>query len=108
MSDNLYLNPHIILAKASNTNTSPNGLVIRHIFLEIAHHSIKGLIIQRQMIRINSEYFLPSLPTSVLEVMLHVGECLVDLRIDLTVDYACFAVPPPLKEKSVRRGRFSY
>lgn len=38
MGNDLNFHTHIILAKTSNTDTSPNGLMPGHVLLKVAHH----------------------------------------------------------------------
>lgn len=38
MGNDLNFHTHIILAKTSNTDTSPNGLMAGHVLLKVAHH----------------------------------------------------------------------
>lgn len=93
MSYNFNLNPHIILAEPRYPNTCPNRLVVWHPFLEIPHHRLQGLVVDRDVVRVHPKYLLPPFSSCVLQVQVHVGESLVDLRIDLSMDHKGLGVP---------------
>lgn len=93
MSYNFNLNPHIILAESRYPNTCPNRLVVRHPFLEIPHHRLQGFVVDRDVVRVHPKYLLPPFSSGVLQVQVHVGESLVDLRIDLPMDHRGLWIP---------------
>lgn len=93
MSNNLNFNPHIILRQPGNANTSPNRLMVRHVLCKIANHGSKRLVVDRHMIRVHAEDLIPAFAASVFQVVFDVVEGLVDLRVDLFVEFAGFAVP---------------
>lgn len=88
-----YLDAHIIFTQASYANTSPNGLVIRHILLKVAYHGCQSLVVDRNMIRIDAEDLRPALPAGVLETAFDIGKRKIDLGIDLLLKHARFGVP---------------
>lgn len=94
MRHNLNLDPHIILTQSRHPNARPNRTMVRHPLLEIRHHSLQRLIVQRNMIRVDPENLLPAFPASVFEVEVHVGKGLLDLSVDFTVVDAGFGIPP--------------
>lgn len=93
VSRDLDLNTHIILSQPRDAHTCPDGLMIGHPFLEVPHHGLERLIVERYMVRVDAEDLLPAFPTGILQVEIHVGEGLVDLGVDFAVDRACCGVP---------------
>lgn len=64
MSPDLDLDPHIILAQPRYTDTSPEGLVIRHPFPEIARHGFERFVVDWHMIRVDPVYLPGELDTT--------------------------------------------
>ena len=67
--------------------------MIRHPLLEVTRHGLECLIINRNMVGVDPEYLAPAFAASVFETQVNVGECLVDLGVDVAVDIACLRVP---------------
>lgn len=83
------LHPHDITApKPDNPDTSPQGLVVGHPLVKVPDHSGQRLVIQRNMIGIDPEHLLPALAASFLEDVVDVGKSLIDLVLNVFVDYA--------------------
>lgn len=61
--------------------------------MEIPHHRRKRLVVNGHMVRVHAEDLVPALAAGVAQVVLDVGKCLVDLRVDFFVEFAGFAVP---------------
>ena len=93
MGHHFNFNPHIILPKPCYTNTRPDVLMIRHIALEVGHHCLEGLVIDRDMVRVHPEDLLPALAASVLQVQFDVCKSLVDLCVDFSMEYSSLGVP---------------
>lgn len=93
MSDNLDLDPHTILSQPRHAQASPNWLVMRHPLLEVPHHGLHGLIVQRDMIRIDMEDLVPAFAAGVSQRGVTVFECLVDLRVDSRAKATIGGVP---------------
>lgn len=93
MRHNLNLNPHVILPQPRNTHTSPNRLMTGTILMKIPHHGRQRLVINRHMVRVDSENLAPALPAGVAQVVLDIIKGLVDLRVNFFVEFACFSVP---------------
>ena len=83
MSNNFYLDPHVVFSQARYSNTGPDRLVIRQPLLKIPDHRCYGLVVDRYVIRVDPENLLPALPSSVSEIQVHVREGLINLRVDL-------------------------
>lgn len=60
MRNNLDFDSHIILAEASQSDASPEGLMVRHVFLKIADHDSQSLIINWNVVRIDAENLTPA------------------------------------------------
>lgn len=88
MSNNLNLHPHIILSQSRNPHTSPQRLMIRHPLLEIPHHSIHTLAINRHMIGINTKNLTPTFAPSIFQKALHVLESKINLGVDFAFEGA--------------------
>ena len=84
---------HVIFPKTLNTNCSPDGLMVRHPFLEVSHHSIKSLVIQRKVVRVDPEDLGPALPTSVLQCQVYIYESLIDLSIGFGINLSSLRIP---------------
>ena len=93
MSHHLNLNPHIILPQPRHAHTRPQGLVVRHILFEVPYHGIQRFVVDGDMVRVNAEDLLPPFATSVLQIQLDVLERLVDLLVDLFIEFASVWVP---------------
>lgn len=93
MRRHLNLHPHIILPQPRHPHTRPDGLMVRHIALEVTHHRVQRLVVDRHMVRVHPEHLTPALSACVLQVQLDVCEGLVDLRVDFPVDDPGVGVP---------------
>ena len=85
--------PHIILHTLCYFNTSPDGLVVRHVALGIAHHCVESLSIDWDMVRVHLEHLLSALATGILQVQFDIGKCLVDLGIDFLTQHSGLWIP---------------
>lgn len=79
MSNNLNLNPHIILSQPRHTHTRPDRRVVRHPLPELLGHLLNRLVVAGDMVRVDAEDLRPALATGVLDVQVDIGECLLDL-----------------------------
>lgn len=93
MGNDLNFHTHIILTKTRNTDTSPDGLMTGHVLLKVAHHGCQCFVINGHMVRVDAENLVPAFTTSILQVVLDIGERLVDLLIDFPVKLAGLTVP---------------
>lgn len=93
MRNNLNLHPHVIFAQPWHSNTGPNRAMIRHPLLEIPHHGLQCLVVDGDMIRVDSEDLFPAFAAGVLQVALNILEGLVDLSIDFAVELEGLGVP---------------
>lgn len=93
MSDDLNLNPHVILAQSLHSHRRPDRLMIRHPLPEVADHDFERFIVQRHMVGVDPEDLFPALAAGVLEIAVDVLECLVDLLVDVAVDFEGVGVP---------------
>lgn len=59
-----------------------------HIPLKVTHHQIECLVVERKVIRVYSEHLLPALASGMLQVHIDIGERLVDLCVDIAIDYS--------------------
>lgn len=50
MGNDFDFHPHIVFAQTCDADTGPDGLVVRHIFPEVAYHGIQGLVVDGYMI----------------------------------------------------------
>jgi hypothetical protein len=79
---NLNLDPHIIPPQPRHPDRRPNRLMIRHPLPKLATHRLHRLIVQRQMVRVDSKYLTPALPAGVLQHHIYGREGLGNLRVD--------------------------
>ncbi len=93
MSRDFNLDTHVIHAQPRHPDTRPDRLMVRHPLLEIPCHGLESFVVEGHMIRIDPEDLLPAFTTSVLQVEVHIGERLVDLRIEITADGAARGLP---------------
>jgi hypothetical protein len=93
MRHDLNLDTHIILSQTRYTDTSPQRLMVGHPLLEVAHHRVQRLIVDRDMIRVDAKDLGPALASSILQTPLDIGKGEVNLGIDLLLEFACFGIP---------------
>lgn len=67
--------------------------MVGHPLLEVTHHCVQRLIINRDMIRINAKDLGPTLAASILQTPLDIGKGEVNLGVDLLLEFACFGIP---------------
>lgn len=96
MSLHLDLHLHITFTKPDYPNACPKGLVVRHPLVKVPDHSRQRFVIQRNMVGIDPEHLLPALAARLLEDMVDVGKGLVDLILNIFVDYAGLVYPATL------------
>lgn len=93
VSDNLDLDPHIVLPEPSDPHARPDRLVIRHVLLEVADHGSQGFIVDGDMIGVDAEDLRPPFASSVLQISLHVRKSQIYLGVDLQFEYFRLRVP---------------
>lgn len=95
MRDDLDLDVHGILAQLCDSDGGPQGLMVRHPLLEVAHHGAHGLVVERQVVRVDAEDLRPALSARVPQVEVHVGKGLVDLFVEVLGDgaHGSFGLP---------------
>lgn len=93
MSHHLNFDSHIIIPQPCHADTGPDWVMIWHPALEVANHRSQSLIIDWDMVRVNSEYLLPTFSACIFQVQVDVGKSLVDLLIDLFEVNASLGVP---------------
>lgn len=64
----------------------PDRLVVRYVFLEIADHGLRRLVVEWDVVRVHAENLLPVVAAGELEVHVHVGKGLINLRVNLAVE----------------------
>ena len=103
MSYHFNLYPHIILPKPSYANCRPNRAVVWHPLFEVSGHSLQCLVVQRYVIRVDSENLRPSLASSVFQIEVDIGERLVDLGVDFEKVLPTCGIPSTFSKSTVIR-----
>jgi hypothetical protein len=67
--------------------------MVGHPLLEVTHHRVQRLIIDRDMIRINTKDLSPALAASIFQTPLDIGKGEVNLGVDFLLEFACFGIP---------------
>lgn len=84
MRHNLNLYMHLWDPEINHTNSCPNGLVIRHPFLEVLLHESECIFVEGTMVGVDPVYVLPSpLTAGVAKGQIDVRKCLGDLSLDV-------------------------
>lgn len=82
MCRDLDLDAHVVHAEARHPNGRPDGLVVGHPLLEVARHGREALVVEGQVVRVDTVDLRPALATGRLERVVDDLERLVDLRVD--------------------------
>lgn len=99
--DHFDFDPHVIFSQACDTDTSPDRLVVGHVLLEVPHHGGQSLVVDWDVVRVDTEDLGPTLATSVLEAPLDIGEGQIDLGVDLLLDTPLGCQPPAAGQQSL-------
>ena len=91
--DNLNFDSHIVFTQPSHSNTGPYGTVIRHPLFEVPRHGSQCLVVYRYVVGVHAEDLRPTLASCVFEVEVYIRERLVNLFVDLLVNYTSLRIP---------------
>lgn len=98
--NHLNLHPHIILAQSRHPHGRPDRLMIRHPLCKVSLHGCQSLVVQRDMVRIDSENLRPAFSSRISEVQIDVRESLVDLCVDFGVVDSRLGIPTSWSNQS--------
>jgi hypothetical protein len=75
--------------------------MIRHPLLEVPCHSSQSLVVDRYVVGVHAEDLRPAFASCVFEIQVYVCEGLVDLCVDVLVEYARLRVPSAWRKSKV-------
>ena len=93
MRNYLDFHPHIVISQPRDPYAGPKGLVIWHVLIEIADHCTQSLIVQGEMVGIDTIHLAPALASGLPQRQIHIGKGLINLAVDICGDLRGLRIP---------------
>lgn len=103
VSRDLNFHPHVVLGQSGHANTRPQGLVIGHPLLQVAHHGLFGLPVEREVVGVNSKHLLPALAPGVLQGSVDVAKGQINLSVDFLFENPGVRIPATWAGNRIRK-----